>query len=151
PPHKGGANDWYTPEEPPKTWGETAIDVGKQALAAVPLAAEERMAAIPSLMGMAGRGFEYLFGERDPNAPWYLRAFQSDPEALAQREQLGKLIEQQRKGGIAQYLPEPQTESGRAMRNMATVALGGAGSGVGGATTTAVGGVIRDVLSPTSI
>src|SRR5262249_7340631 len=45
----------------------------------------------------------------------------------------------------------PQTESGRAMRNMATVALGGAGSGVGGATTTAVGGVIRDVLSPTSI
>ena len=99
-----GGDDWMTPESSAPSLGESALDVAKQAGAGVVTGAEARMGAIPSLLGAAGRGVEWLTGQK------------GDPEAVAQREQLQKLIAQQRGGGIAQYLPEPQTEYGAAAR-----------------------------------
>src|SRR5215475_1988457 len=129
----GGSNPPDAPwAQAAPTAGEAAIDVIKQ----VPSSIVSGVAGIPGqaakLWGMAGRGAEYLAGpgegERAEDLPWYRRLFAGDPEAIRQREEGLKAIEQQRKG-MEQYLPEPQTEWGRSARNIGEVAAGSLGVG----------------------
>ena len=132
-PAGGGVNDWITPEESAPTGREIATDIAKQAAAGIVTGSEARMGAIPSLIGAAGWGFEKYV---QPYLPSWA---QSDPGALAQREQLQKLIAQQRGGGISQYLPEPETEYGAAARRVAELGAGGAGAPGGVAAGLAAG------------
>src|SRR5262245_30551694 len=112
--------------ETPETWqekaaptaGDTARDIGKQALSGF----VEGIANIPGqaakLWGMAGRGVESLAGGGDyASMPWYQRLLAGDPQAIAEREAGLKTIEQQRGADVADYLPTPQTSLGQSARN----------------------------------
>lgn len=88
-----------------------AADIAKQIPSGLAVGAEAIPAAIPSTLGLIGRGAEYVFGK-------------GDPEAVAQREQMQKLIAAQRGGGIAQYLPEPETTAGKYARTAAEAVPG---------------------------
>lgn len=81
-------------------------DVGKQALSGLVTGTE----AIPStpaiLAGLGGKGFEALF----PSLV--------SKEAGEQQSSLRDLITKNRGGGIAQYLPKPQTPAGEAARGV---------------------------------
>src|SRR5262245_32597590 len=117
-----GPWDDYAPATASGPWNDygpketsVAADVAKQIPSGLAVGLESIPAAIPSTLGLIGRGAEYLFG-------------QGDPEAVAQREQMQKLIAEQRKGGIAQYLPQPETTTGQYARSAAEAVPGMVGA-----------------------
>src|SRR5262245_51432962 len=118
-----GKADWYRPKGPPPSGAEIAADVGKQALSGIATGLEKVPETAAGLFSLAGRGVDYLFGT-------------GNPQLEAERAQLRDVIEQNRGGGIAQYLPEPQTPYGQSARNIADVAA-----------STALAGPMRGALA----
>jgi hypothetical protein len=108
-----GAAPQAEPEGP--GLGATALDVGKQALSGLVTGTEAIPAAVPSLLGLAGRGVDKLL----PNL--------ADPQAASNQATLRDLIAKNRNGGIAQYLPKAETGAGEAARNIAEFVPGGLG------------------------
>src|SRR5678810_1068141 len=83
--------------------GETAVDVAKQIPTGL-VTGVESLASTPAVLArLAGQGLDYI-------------GLGGDPEAAAEQKKIRELAAEQRKGGIAQYLPEPETRAGRFAR-----------------------------------
>jgi hypothetical protein len=81
-----------------------ALDVAKQIPSGLALGAEAIPAAPAQALGFIGRQIE--------------RFFPGDPEARQRREELLKVIEENRKGGIASLLPKAETPEGEVARDV---------------------------------
>src|SRR5262245_41899685 len=100
--------------KPTPTWGETAVDVGKQVLSFPVAGVEMGLTSPAQILDLAGRGVEHFFPPSE--------------EKKAEREQLRKAIEENPLGsgrkGVAQYLPDPKTGLGKYVRTGGEFATG---------------------------
>jgi hypothetical protein len=85
-------------------------DVAKQLGAGIATGVEAIPTTVPILTGLAGQGAQALL---DKFAPGF-----TDPTKLENQQKLVELAAQARNGGIAQYLPQPQTTAGEAARSV---------------------------------
>jgi len=106
-PSGGGMFDDLIPqkEEPSKF-----ADVAKQLGAGIATGVEAIPTTVPILTGLAGQGAQALL---DKFAPGF-----TDPQKLQNQQKLVELAAQARNGGIAQYLPQPETTAGEAARSV---------------------------------
>lgn len=116
----------YRPPQQPSVAG----DVAKQIGAGLVSGAEAIPGFVPGLLNLAGKGLNALA----PNL--------FDQGKTAQQEQLRQAIEANRGGGIAQYLPQPQTTAGQYARTGAEFLPTAAG-----VAALTGGGLARNLLS----
>lgn len=86
-------------------------DVAKQIGSGLVTGTEMIATAPAHLLGLAGKGADYLMNKYVPSLV--------SPEAQSQQQQMRDLAASQRNGGIAQYLPKPETTAGEFARTAA--------------------------------
>jgi hypothetical protein len=107
-PFAGNAPQLEPVEHDPFATPNAYADFAKQ-LAAGAVTGVENVASAPAtLAGLAGRGADYLANKFAPGMV--------SPEAQANEDRLKMLIAANRGGGIADYLPAPQTTAGQVAR-----------------------------------
>lgn len=129
--------DAFLKSEASPSWTDTAIGVAKkvgsglgQIGSGLTVGAEGVAAAPAVLSGMAGKALEW--------------AGVGDKEAIQERENLKKIIDENRKGGIAQYLPEPKNTAEKYIRTASEFVP----AAIAGSTASIPGAIARHAVIP---
>jgi len=122
--------------KPSRSVGQQALDVAKQIPAGL-VAGTEAIATFPAqIAGLVG-----------PLADKGLPSWLVDPEAVRQQEELRALGSKARGGGIADYLPKPETTAGEYARTGAEFVPAAIGGGAGSPIRAGVVGLTTGLAS----